>query len=375
MNLNRDLITDDFRFIGNLHTTVRQLYICTNIVKIIGNKHLSKVMLLELMRKWSTEEEKTNEIYKNRKGKATEDGRPTTALGKYIELCDTLGLVTNLNNFYGSSRISYLLVYFSKFNNHKKKYLTEGEIAFYLYLLLCVDADGILLVLQMLSDFPKGLNQKDLQRQFKDALNLRLTAKQDFATIKAKEQLGEKYRSVNYSWKNPEKYAEHIIIPRCEWLRDLDLIEISRDGFSTNYVINENGKKLYDESIILPGTNIRDVNEAWLSQRAFFVLGVLIAKDKNIKTFYSLQESERVLLLGNTLKKAMQVVKTSVAFKYSLFDTLLFISLDHLLFNNIVTEFSNTIDEIRKGFEFDGQLFTIKESGRINENYISVRPI
>jgi len=46
-------------------------------------------------------------------------------------------------------------------------------------------------------------------------------------------------------WKNPEKYLEHIIEPRINWLLDLDVLD--KDSFQDNIIsLSEKGLMLYD---------------------------------------------------------------------------------------------------------------------------------
>jgi len=79
---NNHIKVDGFRFINNLHTTARQLFVCTKITDFLSNKQLPKKLLGELLFKWSFEEEEKNTSYKKSKGKLTKNGKETTSLLK-----------------------------------------------------------------------------------------------------------------------------------------------------------------------------------------------------------------------------------------------------------------------------------------------------
>lgn len=360
---------DSFRIIKSLHTTARQLFVCSGIIILIGKKQIPKDLLKKLAVNWSDEISKTNEIYIKRKGKLTEGGKATTSFEHYIQLCESLNLIVSLNGTYSITRSSEIYLSLLDQNNINESF-NFSQKAFFFHQLLTIDADGILLALQILTDIlPNGGSQKDLQNRFKNAFNERLITKQNGATDQTKSAISEQYRLLNFSWQKPEKYSEHLLIPRYEWLSELDLVTIERRGGATNYTLSNKGQIFLSE---LPSVDrIKDINHSWLYQSLFGTLAKLYYTD-SYRLYQMMGEEERFKLLGYSLRKFKGVVKLSTAFRYPLFDALFFVSISHFSFG-VITEFSNTLTELRKGFVFDGFRYDIFETGRSNESYVSIK--
>ncbi len=363
--LKENIVVDGFRFIGTLHTVARQLFICSKVLQTIGNRQLPKELLTELMIKWSKEEEFKNEVYKFSKGKLTENGEKTTALKYYIDLCTSLKLVFNINNFYSCSRLSHILIHFLKKRNNENNQLAEK--LFFFFQIMIVDADGILYVTQQLSHQPK--TQIDLQRNFKDNFNERLIAKQAIANPIVRKEISEKYRVINFIWKKPEKYAEHLLIPRCEWLSSLGIMKIEKQGNFTQYSITEKGRLFLNQIPVISNSGIIDINEIWINRRLFFALGIIFENPDN-KLFKDLNINEKEVLMGSSLENAINVIKTSNSFKFPLFDTALFVCIELFCHKNIVINISEVYELLEKGLTYQSRIYSLKLGGRINESYV-----
>ena len=273
--INGDPIhVDGFRFINSLHTTVRQLSICSEIIRKLSEKHLPKEILAKLLLNWSAERENIDPEYRNNKGKLTEKGLKTTAFSNYLELTDSLKLTTHLNDIYSCSRISYILLHFIK--DKKDYHFSIPEKLFFLYQLLIVDADGILYIIDQLKTGKN--NQKQLLISFKDGFNKRLLAKQNSASAVVKNAISERYRTINFIWKKPESYAEHLLIPRCEWLKTIGILKIDKIGSNTVYSLSEHGLKFLSQLPIIPTYNIIDITEKWVTHSFWYLQVVRPAK-------------------------------------------------------------------------------------------------
>ena len=142
---------DGFRFINNLNTTSRQLSICSEIVRQLGGKQLPKELLGKLLYGWSKKLEEDVD-YKSSRGKITQDGKETSALKYYLDLSDSLGLITHLNSFYTNTRLSYILLHFINTDNDHFKFgkLSDSQKIFYLFQLFKIDGDGLIFILNTL---------------------------------------------------------------------------------------------------------------------------------------------------------------------------------------------------------------------------------
>jgi len=356
---------DGFRFIKSLHTTARQLFVSYNILAAIGQKQIPKDLLESIMKDWSFKMSQSNDFYYNRKGKLTEGEKATTAFSHYLNLCESLNLVTSLNSIYACTRLTEILL--SLKSEKDAKTLSVHQKVFFLYQLLTLDADGILLVLQMLKSSPNGLSQKELQKEFKASFNLRLTVKRDKSKDRVRSLISEQYRLLNYSWQNPEKYSEHLLVPRCEWLSELNLIKVVKVGGSNNYSLNEIGSVFFDS---IPREEVSDISESWIRNHLFKSFAKIYNGQREL--FQNLSTKAKSERLGNSLVKFKNSVKLSNTFRYPLTDSLLFISMDNFS-DNVIIEFEDVLTELKLGFTYNGYQYSLNDTGRANESYISIQ--
>lgn len=362
--------SDNFLFIDNLQTTVRQLNVFSAIILLLNNKQLPKIILEKLLINWSKNEEIVNLKYCDAKGKITKEGLKTAALGYYLQISSLLGITTRFNDVYMNTKMSQTFLYFlSTKENSKDGGLDLSEKIFYLHKLLTTDADGIILCLNQLANNGEK-KQRLLQREFKEAMNSRLLAKMESTTSILKSKLSAKYRTINYIWKNPESYAEHIIAPRYEWLSSLDLIKIKRTNKDTLYSLTQRGGLFYNLLPIIEVGELKDTNQIWLANNFFTIIDNIYCSGDNI--YYSelsieLQEKE----LGGSLEKALKAVKSSLSFKLPLLETYFFVCMDFLLNKKIILNYSDIQLKLKDEFTFNSKGYFLKLSGRLNEGYIT----
>jgi hypothetical protein len=367
-----NITIDGFRFIENLQTTARQLIVCSEIIKQLNNKQLPQKVLEQLLVKWSSNEELKNIIYRNSKGKVTNGGKKTAALRYYFALSESLGLTKGFNNVYMNTNISYTLLYFlTSEQNDYSDLLQLYEKLFYCYQLLNIDADGIILLMGQLTD-SDGKTQKTLQVEFKDALSQRLIVKGELASTNVKYIINNKFRAINYVWRSPEIYAEHIIAPRYEWLASLGLVCIKREKKFTYYSLSDKGWMFY-KSIPNIGENgsFKDISERWLSN-FFFTLMNNVFDSKERVRYNSLSEDIKDLELGKSLERAGKAVKSSISSRLPLLNTYLFICIDLFVNRNTVIDFSEIFEKLKVGFNYNAKSYSPKVTGRANESYITI---
>ncbi len=364
----KPILIDGFRFVDNLHTTARQLPVFTTIAKTLHNKQLHKKILEQLIVEWSIHEEEKNDMYKKSKGKVTNGDRRTAALRYHLESSPFIGLTKRYNDLYINSKLSNVFTYLLLETNRDEHYYLIERI-FYIYLLLVRDADGILLCISEISN-SSGKHQKTLQDNFKNGLNKRLLSKQEFAPNNIKSIISEKYRSINFIWKKPEKYAEHIIAPRFEWLSYLGIVEIKRETKSTIYSLTETGKSFYNNlPQILGEDNIKDINDLWINEQFFTFLDTLFRGNR--LEFKNLPVEKQDTLLGTSLEHAMKAVHSSMSFKLPVVETFVYIAIESFL-KGVILNFFDIRIKLKKLFEYGNKTYLLKEAGRVNEGYITV---
>jgi predicted house-cleaning noncanonical NTP pyrophosphatase (MazG superfamily) len=364
------LESDDFRFILHLHTTSRQLYVCSELIKILGVAQLPKSVVDNKIINWSITEEQINQTYNKSRGKLTENGKKTTALSHYFQLCESFGLIISFNQIYSNSRIGNVLFNLSSINSKVGK-LHQIELNFYLFQLLKIDADGLFLILDFLAEFEE-INQKKLQQNFKRLLNSRLLAKQPHASATVKIIINERFRAINYIWKSAEKYAEHLLIPRCEWLITIGILEQRREKSSTLYKFTEIGKEFYDK-IPMITDSLKDINEDWLYSNYFSLLNNL-DKKKTREDFSNFSTEKQIEELGKYLEITFSDIKSSSSFRLPIYESLLYTCLK--MFDvDIVINFKDIIATLELGITYKNKNYRLKNNGRLNESYIITRVV
>ena len=367
------IIVDSFRFIENLQTTARQLCVVTEIVKRLNNKQLPKRLLDEMLIAWSQNEELKNEAYRKSKGKITNNGKKTAALRYYYGLSESLGLTQGFNNVFIDTNISYILLYSLNTENDRESadLLSFQEKVFYLFQLLQTDADGILLCLDQLKG-GIGKSQSDLQRSFKNVLNNRLEIKKRLISPSYRHLITNKLRAVNYIWRSPEVYAEHIIAPRYEWLYTLGLVDILRTKGTTKYQLSEIGNTLWQ---LLPKidseSGTTDISEIWLNTHFFSIIGQIFSLT-HIKYFSDMLPEMQLQLLGDALEKAAKNVKSSVGFRLPLNSTYFFVGMEMLVNQKTIINFNGIKKVLESSFIYNNKTYNQRISGRLSESYITI---
>ncbi len=361
---------EDFLFVDNLQTTVRQLRVFSAIITHLSNKQLPKKILEQLIIAWSSAEEKTNPKYRISKGKATENGVKTAAIGYYIQISTSLALTTRFNDVYMNTKMSQTFLYFLLVNKDVSNDLSIYEKIFYLIMLLNIDADGIILSLSQL-DNNSSKKQSVLQSEFKDAMSTRLLAKINISPNTVKAKMTTKYKAINFVWKKSKKYAEHIIAPRLEWLSSLELVNIKRDPKDTVYSLSEKGKNLYSRLPNINSEGLKDINQRWINNHFFSVCNDLFST--NNCTLYSLlSNEEQDIAIGESLLNAGKAVKSSLSFKLPVRESFLFIGIDLLVNKKILINIIEIQNKLKNKFSYKGKLYLLKLAARSNEGYITI---
>jgi hypothetical protein len=368
MNYLEDV--DALRFIGGVHTTSRQLYICSEIVSKIGSKQTPLIILKVLMKKWSINENLNNEFYSMSKGKLTDGGKETTALVHYLSLCKELNLLSQFNDVYSRTRSSYLLSYFSD-NRKCLSQISFSEKLFYLFQLIHLDADGVIYIIDEISNGFKS--QSNLQKGFEANFSRRLLNKSGFANSNAKSVILEKYKTITFQWKSTQKYSEHLLAPRCAWLCSLDIIKQIEIGNGQAYCLTQRGEYFRDKIPVILNSDSRDVNELWIYNCLFEAYASYNPDVGNLKP--KLNNVNKEFEFGEALEKAIMVVKTSDYSKIPLLDTFIFVSIYLIAERNLIFNFKDLQEILKIGFVYNSVNYYLKYSGRINESYIVVNRI
>lgn len=180
--------------------------------------------------------------YINNKG-VIQITKRNTGFQPYIDIANCLGFMFMRNNGYELSKYGQL---YQKMLEHKNNaenafQLSILDKSFFLESILSHDFMSVFLILEY-SFINDKSNYHDLKNNF-----VRF-AKHYIDSLMC---YSEDNRDMNYllllkkrfdEWKKPDAYLEHIIMPRLNWLLDLELINLD---YKLNYSLTRNGKVLF----------------------------------------------------------------------------------------------------------------------------------
>lgn len=186
-------------------------------------------------------------IYKNPKGliKKTNSG---ISAKPYILVARELGLLNLLNNIYSTSKLFKVYIVlrgqFSIKNNNVFS-LSSFDKLFFLEILLKKDFLYLSIILE-LSYIRKSTNYAELLKNFQQSLLHRLN---EYKANLSEENNLKPIRKINTlierinKWEKTEVYLEHVLMPRLNWLYDLELIELDD---KLNVKLTNIGEKLFE---------------------------------------------------------------------------------------------------------------------------------
>lgn len=362
-------VVDGLNFIESLHTTTRSLEICSEIIRAIGNDQIPFEILEKQLIKWSNEIELSYEEYKNQKGILTKNNRPTTAFIHYIDFLNSINLITRVNDNCRSTKHGLLLNLILKEKNEMSYRLTNLEILFYLLFLFRIDSDGLLTTLELTMD--SFSSQKKILEKFQNVFTARLETKYKYSNDFEKIKIAEKLRNMSIKWTNIQKYSEHIIPPRLEWLSSLKLINIKRHGNATIYSVSEKGVDFYLNLPIMENLT-RDINVFWYNNNAVAAFSNIIGEIK-LENWNKLEDSIKTKLFSIVLLKAFDLFGKDGAMRMSLDISILFIILELVKNYSTIIEVEEVEKMISPAFTVGKYIFSLHKAARETESYISIK--
>lgn len=239
-------IKDSFELkILNSNTKNRRLGYLKILIKMFNEQ--SKIPISKINLKFERYCQDYNQFleeYKNRKGNVVVTKTGYSAK-PYIELAINLGLIRKSSGLYEIGKIV-------KVYNLVKKEIDDTDInpfiftkfdtTFFLEILLKEDYWFLYSILEQAAITP-NISYKNLKKEFKQILLSQIKQFIDEAQIDNSQKvlpLKIIERRIN-DWKKPEVYMEHVLMPRLNWLYDLELIELKTD---LSFRLTKMGSKL-----------------------------------------------------------------------------------------------------------------------------------
>lgn len=368
--MSQSFAIDGFRYIGNLHTTVRCLEIISGMAANLGTRDLPMPLLNTTMLNWSKELEKQSAEYLSRKGKLTEQGKATTAFNHYVALSKELGIIESLNSVVRLTRLGRVLFLLTRTKPDSQFSLTLEERLFYYMILIQGDADAIFTLLAILSMAQLESTQSAIQKQYVTYFKERLSEKQKVADTRTALLLRDKLKDVQFRWKNPEKYAEHIVAPRLQWLCDLGLLSINKSARSSIYYLTQFGHQFLQFSFTPTGSIINDVNNDWIEAKLFHSACKALGLPFDLM-WRDLDNDHRLASIGGFLSKAMHVFGVESSKRISFHTLYLFVAVSMFVNRQIVFEKEEFRSFLKARPQIGDRVLGIHSAARANEEYMT----
>lgn len=183
--------------------------------------------------------------YKNNKGEIIKT-RTGNSAKPYIELAESLGLIHKTVGYYSIGKDGRVYNEITRHLSHRNKnpfVLDDFDVIFFMELLLKEDYLYLYTII-ILAHSIANISYNYLQANFKDYLLKRcelyidnIKSNHTFDKIQSIKNRAHRIRN----WKKPDVYMEHVIMPRLNWLYDMDIISLNKD---LSFGLTPKGKRL-----------------------------------------------------------------------------------------------------------------------------------
>jgi len=291
--------------IPNTNTKVRRL----GYFKALGNflNKYNKIpanFISKKFEKYAEQYEESLNIYKNNKGfiKLTKTG--ISAL-PYIETAKDIGFLNLLNTVYSLGKL--VKVYQVLKNELKEEesnifYLTKLDKLFFLETILREDFLYTSLLLELIkmkgnTDYP------ELVENFQPLILNRLNQMANATWFK---KSSKQYREIKrvieriQKWQKAEVYLEHVLMPRLNWLHDLELIEM---GKKPHIELTDAGIKLFNNLCYW-----NDINWSRIISPHEFLNRFAVHLFDNVYCDTSIKEKSKAPMLEDELKAKITLI-------------------------------------------------------------------
>lgn len=362
-----------YRALEATHTQTRRLAYITAMLSMLGRSNLPERLLLAKMTRWSQEHQEDLAGYWVQTGEMTSTRR-NSAGARYLDLAINLGVIASISGEYRLTRIGLtLFALVENLDSANPFILTLVERLFYTHLLLDKDADVLLTLLGRLWEQP-GISLAGLQNSYQQDFVKRLASKgRVVEDERLKQQLLERRLEIETGWKNPAKYAEHIVPPRLNWLLDLGLLETA--SFQRHqHCLTDAGATFVGRLLCLGEGAFLDVSELWLSADFWRFAPRDLLNVQPTQLWDHLSEVERQAVCAPLLKEAFAVFQHSMVPKASLTQVLLYMSIKLILKNQVIVSPYDLTQWLSIPRVLNGQRYEVRLSPQENVSYIVLIP-
>ena len=359
----------NYRALEGTNTKTRRLAYLTAILKMVKSDAVGERSLLIRLTRWSQQHRKELQSYWVQTGEVSSTRR-NSAGARYLHLATQLGLIVSVAGAYRVTRRGRVLLALLEPHpiNANPFFLNPAERLYYTHLLLERDADAFLTVTDRLLNQP-GVSLAWLQKTFQADFLYRLGQKiASSSDEKLRQELLQRQVEVR-GWTKPERYAEHLVPPRLNWLLDLGFLDPDRFKIH-HYELTAAGKQFLTTLLHPSDDGFSDVTDEWLSS-AFWEVAVEKLLDlHSLLEWDAVDEASLQNVLGDLLRDTFQVFRHTFVPKVAFTQALAYMSCRLILEHRIRVSPAR----LRKWFAspqvLNGRRYEVRFSPRENESYL-----
>lgn len=357
---------DKVRIIIGTNTQTRRISVLAQILRIIhrGVYPLSIIKGKSMI--WSRQEEIKLKAYKISTGKLTESGKETNAFSFYISLLEDLKLITRLNEFTRCTKYGLIFNLLEESlgldlkEKEKKKEILEK--IFFFYFLFREDADGLITLMQILSNSDVGLKEIEIRKSFGSAIANRLKSKAILSSGRVRIETEQKYREFESRTINLRGSAfKHHVPNRLNWLITLELVVKS----GNYYFLSRKGVKLLKKELLEIQDGLIDIYSDWLNKCKW---RYLLDKEEEV----SEKETAHIQLIGKAFVEYFNYMGDDGSFRLSFLPVYIFTSMNLAISKGLILTQEKLTQILSPGIRFENKGFQLKLSPRITESYINI---
>lgn len=362
-----------YRAIEGTNTKTRRLAYLTAILLILRQDSLSEQSLLGRLTKWSQDHRADLDSYYVQTGEITST-RKNSAGAHYLNVAVRSGLVAPIAGMYRTTRMGSVVIALLKKHqpNVNPFFLNAAEKLFYTYYLLKVDADILLTVVDCLLK-NENISLHQLQQLFKESFSRRLSDKSLFSQDEVlRQHLRNRQIEVENEWKKPERYAEHIVPPRLNWLLDLQILK--EDLFRQHhFVLTEIGRQFLANLPCLGSSGFHDVTEQWLDLEYWDSEASKLVNIEYSRTWSEMDEDMKNNAARRLLAETFSAFRSTFVPTISLSQALLYFSIRLMLEYRVVASPSDLKIWLATIPTLDHRRYEVRLSPRENESYLLMK--
>lgn len=364
----RHTLRAQYRALEGTNTKTRRLAYLTTVVSCLRRESLSLQRLLTVLGNWNKDHSNSLQHYYIQTGELTFT-KQHSAISHYLDLAVKLGIVTSLAGVYRNTRTGLVLGTLVEQSRATSNpfFLTTAERLFYAYLILKNDADILLTIVGRISkqpDITLSELQDDFQNDFLDRLERKVKLCRDELV---RRQLLDRISQVNREWKNPKKYAEHIVPPRLNWLLDLLLLDVEKFK-KHQYSFSEGGQLLF--SALATSHDLSDVTDDWVDADFWKLAAKIFNKRKSWITWQRMSDPKRRDVLGGLLSDTFKTFRYTFVPKVSASQALLYLSIRLIIDHGILGSPACLSSWLASSQVLNGRVYELRYSARENESYL-----